>query len=185
MNEYRELTTLEQKRVDEQRKERTQAEKEAFRLLPDCMKEIIERNGPVAFCGHAAFYPDLLLRDAKIIIEIDGGIHRKYEQKRIDNHRNGVFMEHGYDIIRINNEDVCLNVAFWQRLVEGLAKINPIGIKKNTMAYIKELNRMIKRTSVNCLSLEEDDQYQCTYFPHRQWKQIGRISARHQLLLCI
>ena len=118
---YRDLTPEEQKQAAEQFKKRTKSEKRAYHLLPESMKENVERNPAVAFAGCNAYYPDLLLRKAKICIEIDGGYHCR--RKWYDSKRDSVFVEHGFTIIRIMNRDVYVNVAFWQRLLEGLERI--------------------------------------------------------------
>lgn len=184
MYEYRTLTAEEMVRADEQRKERTSAEKEAYRLLPENMRERVERNSPVAFEGHKAFYPDLLFRDEKIIIEIDGGVHRKYEQQRIDEHRNGVFKDHGFHVIRILNEDVCVNVAFWQRVVKGLSKINPVENRTDVCDFIADLNELIHQETIRSVSLDDDD-FDYVFFPKNQWKPLRRIQMQHELLVCM
>jgi very-short-patch-repair endonuclease len=184
MYEYRTLTADETVRADEQRKGRTSAEKEAYRLLPVNMRERVERNGPVAFEGHKAFYPDLLFRNEKIIIEIDGGVHRKYEQQRIDKHRNGVFKDHGFHIIRILNEDVCVNIAFWQRVIEGLLKINSVENRTDVCDFIADLNELIHQETIRSVS-RDDDGIGHVFFPKNQWKPLGRIQMRHELLLCV
>lgn len=136
---YRDLTAEEQKQAAEQFKNRTKSEKMAYHLLPESMKETVERNPAVAFVGCNAYYPDLFLRKAKICIEIDGGYHCR--RKWYDSKRDSVFVEHGFTIIRIMNRDVYVNVAFWQRLLEGLERIKDS--QPEIPLYIDELQQMI------------------------------------------
>ncbi len=136
---YRALTPKEVEQAQEQKDKRTISEKVAYRLLPLSMRRYVERNQPVAFVGSKAFFPDLLLRKEKICIEIDGGYH--YKHQRQDEHRDKVFRRHGFIIIRIKNLDTGVNVAFWQRLLEGLVKE---GVNRNDIcSYVTELCQMI------------------------------------------
>ena len=120
---YRELTPAEMIQAAEQKDKRTCYEKEAYRLLPSNMKARVERNPPMAFKDcNVAFFPDLLFREEKICIELDGGYH--WKRIRQDTYRDETFAKHGFTTIRIKNLDTCVNVCFWQRLVEGLENIN-------------------------------------------------------------
>lgn len=86
------------------------------------MRQNIERNPPIAFVGcKSAFFSDLFLRKEKICIEIDGGYHFKRQHQ--DVHRDDVFRKNGFVVIRIKNLDTRVNVAFWERLLEGLSKV--------------------------------------------------------------
>ena len=136
---YRDLTPEEQKQAAEQFKNRTKSEKRAYHLLPESMKEKVERNPAVAFTGCNAYYPDLFWRKAKICVEIDGGYHCR--RTWYDTKRDSVFEQHGFATIRIKNRDVLVNVAFWQRLLEGLEKLH--GDHPGIDQYIKELHQMI------------------------------------------
>ena len=115
---YRDLTPEEQNQAVEQFKKRTKSEKRAYHLLPESMKEKVERNPAVAFTGCNAYYPDLFWRMAKICVEIDGGYHCR--RTWYDTKRDSVFEQHGFATIRIKNRDVFV--------IEQ---------------YIKELHRMI------------------------------------------
>ena len=91
-------------------------------MSPRSMRQNIECNPPVAFVGcKSAFFPNLFFRNEKVCIEIDGGYHSKRERQ--DAHRDKVFRKHGFIVIRIKNLDTCINVAFWERLLEGLNKV--------------------------------------------------------------
>lgn len=136
---YRALTAKETDRAVEQVSKRTKSEKVAYRLLPWSMRRYVERNQPVAFVRSKAFFPDLLLRKEKICIEIDGGYH--YKHIRQDEHRDKVFHRHGFIVIRIKNLDTRVNVAFWQRILEGLVKEGTE--RGDIQPYITELHQMI------------------------------------------
>ena len=139
---YRELTANEIEQAHEQKEKRTQSEKVAYRLLPWSMRQNVERNPPVAFVGcKSAFFPDLFLRNEKVCIEIDGGYHCKRERQ--DAHRDKVFREHGFIVIRIKNLDTCINVAFWERLLEGLNKVEDTASHPHLAAIKEELRQMI------------------------------------------
>ena len=118
---YRELTPDEVTRAIEQKGKRTKYERRAYSLLPACMKKCVEQNPPIAFARlKTAYYPDLFFRDSKICVEIDGGYHhnRRFE----DYIRDKTFKRRGFIIIRILNIDTRVDVAFWQRLLEGLSQ---------------------------------------------------------------
>lgn len=74
--------------------------------------EYVERNPAVKFGRCAAFFPDLLLRELRIDIEIDGGIHDRRREKeegggRVcrDGFRDHVLAANGYATIRLRVED--------------------------------------------------------------------------------
>jgi len=139
---YRALTPKEIEQAREQKDKRTVSEKVAYRLLPWSMKHNIERNPPVAFVEcKSAFFPDLFLRNEKVCIEIDGGYHCKRERQ--DAHRDKVFRKYGFIVIRIKNLDTCINVAFGERLLEGLNKVEDTGSRPHLAAIKEELRRMI------------------------------------------
>lgn len=53
------------------------------------------------------FFPDFYCAKRKLIIEIDGGIHKK--QVEYDKKREGILIDMGYSIIRFRNEAVLKN----------------------------------------------------------------------------
>ena len=165
---YRDLTSEEQKQAAEQFKNRTKSEKMAYHLLPESMKENVERNPAVAFAGCNVYYPDLFLRKSKICIEIDGGYH--WRRKWYDTRRDSVFEQYGFATIRIMNRDVFVNVAFWQRLLEGLEKIHRDhhGISE----YMKELRQMIDS---EIYSWTEIDSSTMTFDDDMVLEQIARM----------
>ena len=119
---------------------RTKYEIKAYYLLPKSMRGAVERNPLIKFDGHNdVFFPDLLLRKDKIVIEIDGKYHNSINQKIHDHHRDDLFAQHGYSIIRIKNEDLYFPIVYWQRLLEGLQKNN-----FSDPSYISELMNLIE-----------------------------------------
>ena len=137
---YRGLSPKEKSNAAEQAKRRSKGEKMAFQLLPECMKEVVEQNPPIAFSDYwLAYYPDLFFREARICIEIDGEYH-KYRAKE-DAKKDMVFVRHGFTIIRIKNRDTEVDVAFWQRLIEGLEKGDTN--RSDIIKLIDELRQMV------------------------------------------
>lgn len=121
---------------------RTLSEVKAYLYLPDCMKSCVVRNPVIAFKNSRyAYYPDLFFEKERICVEIDGPYHRYRHLK--DNHRDKVFELNGVTTIRIMNQDLSVEVSFWQRLVEGMKKIkNPV---ENVLIFIRELETMIDK----------------------------------------
>ena len=146
---YRELTPDEVTRAMEQKDKRTKYERRAYSLLPACMKKCVERNPPIAFAKlKTAYYPDLLFREAKICVEIDGGYHhnRRFE----DYIRDKSFERRGFTVIRILNMDTRVDVAFWQRLLEGLDQCDTS--REDIHLYINELRKTIDDVTKSCNS---------------------------------
>jgi very-short-patch-repair endonuclease len=52
------------------------------------------------------FIADFFCEEARLVIELDGGIHDDPEQKKIDLHRENVFKMRGLSTLRIRNEMV-------------------------------------------------------------------------------
>ncbi len=137
---YRDLKPFEVKKVMWLGKIRTQSEKVAYQLLPKSMKERVERNSAVAFADSKTIYfPDLLLRKERVCIEIDGGYHKKREEK--DERRDNLFISHGFIVIRIKNQDTQVDVAFWQQLLDGLEKDG--ANRSDIKPFTSELRQMI------------------------------------------
>jgi very-short-patch-repair endonuclease len=106
------------------------------------MKAKVERNPPIAFkkCN-VAFFPDLFFREEKICIEIDGGYHKKRIYQ--DTYRDDMFAMYDFTTIRVQNLDIRVEVSFWQRLVEGMEKMNRR--TPSVDVFIDELQQMIDR----------------------------------------
>ena len=139
-NIYRDLTPREVKNAMWLGKTRSQSEKVTYRLLPKSMKEGLERNSVVAFAdSNKLYFPDLLLRKERVCIEIDGGYHEK--RKKEDEDRDNLFISHGFIVIRIKNQDVKVDVAFWQQLLDGLEKDG--ANRRDIKPFTSELRQMI------------------------------------------
>jgi hypothetical protein len=139
--EYRQLTSEELVRLSELKDMRTKSQKRAFNMLPASMRLVAEQDAPLAFWKHAAFFPDILLREQRICIEIDGATHRT--RVRQDMHRDSVLAEHVYNTSRIKNMDTKVNVVFWQRLLEGLDNIYSSERSEAICKMKKELESLI------------------------------------------
>jgi len=63
------------------------------------------------------FIADFFCDSAKLVVEVDGGIHETEEQKQIDQHRRAVFVARGLKEIRFSNK------AVLERIEEVLAGI--------------------------------------------------------------
>lgn len=140
---YRALTSQETEYAKDQLSSRTKEEDTAYWYFPEKMKTRMKRNYPIAFEGcDIAYYPDFVLLNERIIIEIDGGYHNGQKQIGRDEKKDQVFDDNGFAIIRIKNEDTCVNVSFWERLIEGLSKIDSNENRATVSSYIKELQSM-------------------------------------------
>lgn len=140
---YRALTPQEMTYAQEQLSSRSIEEDTAYWYFPEKMKARMKRNYPIAFEGcNIAYYPDFVLFKERIIIEIDGGYHCGEKQTTRDEKKDQVFEDNGFAIIRIKNEDTCVNVSFWERLIEGLSKIDSNENRAIVSSYIKELQSM-------------------------------------------
>lgn len=155
MTQYRELKNYEKARAKSQPQKRTIEEKWAYWYLPKSMRKYVLKNPAIAFVGESAYYPDLVMFEEKIIIEIDGKYHDTEDQQAFDEYRDHIFCSNDYSVIRIKNEDTCVNVAFWERLIENLSKIAPIGCRKTLTGYIKELKSMREAEICSWTSLND------------------------------
>ena len=152
---YRELTTEEMEQTLGQKDKRTQSEQIAYRLLPWNMRQRVERNPAIAFKDcNVAFFPDLFFRHEKICVEIDGGYH--FKRQRQDEYRDKIFKSHGFIVIRIKNLDTRVNVAFWERLLEGLNKVEDTTFHSHLTIMKEELRRMISDEIRNWTHIDTD-----------------------------
>ena len=109
---YRALTPQETEYAHEQLYLRTKEENMAYWYFPTTMKAGMKRNYPIAFEGcDTAYYPDFVLFDERIIIEIDGGYHNGKKQIERDEKKDQVFQNNDFAVIRIKNEDTSVNVS--------------------------------------------------------------------------
>lgn len=118
------------------------------------MRLVAERNVPIAFVGCKCYFPDILFRQMKVVLEIDGDVHDEAERQQKDIERDRVFREHGYATIRIKNEDADFEVAFLERLIEGL---KPLDEREHEGAatYIAMLRELTGRIYKECLNVHE------------------------------
>lgn len=137
---YRTLEPNEVEQAKRQEEIRTVYECNAYRLLPRSMRKNVERNPAIVYpeCN-VTFFPDPLFRKDGICVEIDGGYHMR--RLRQDVYRDKVFEEHDITTIRIKNRDTLVNVAFWQRLVEGMEHMS--SKTPSVDEYITELRQLI------------------------------------------
>lgn len=141
--EYRELKTFELARAKGQFPSRTTEENMAYWYFPACMRDNMKRNYPIAFMGEkTAYYPDFVLFKERIIIEIDGGYHNGKRQIERDEVKDQVFNRNDFEVIRIQNEDTNVNVAFWERLIEKMSEIKIDENRKTLPSFISELKTM-------------------------------------------
>ena len=56
------------------------------------------------------YVADFYCHEAKLVIELDGGIHGEQEQKEYDRDRTSVLKEDGLKVIRFKNEEVVSNL---------------------------------------------------------------------------
>ena len=149
---YRELTAREKQRALYYEQIHTEAETRAYKLLPKSMKEKVQSNPVVVFAGNSSlFFPDLFFARERICVEIDGGAHDRKKER--DARRDKIFKDNGITVIRIKNKDTHVNVAFWQRLAEGLETYS--GDEVTTVEQFKaELREMIAEEVSNWTNLE-------------------------------
>ncbi len=77
------------------------------------------------------YIADFYCHEKKLIVEIDGGIHNKSENREYDQTRDQHLIELGYKIMRVTNDDVLKNMSATLRKIKETAKnININSIKK-------------------------------------------------------
>lgn len=127
----------------------TPQERTAYHWLPQQMRRKAERFIGIAFEGYHAYYPDMLFRELKIDLEIDGKFHDSDKRKEIDPVRDQAFIENGYTVVRIKNEDTMVNVAFWERIIETLSA------RQDLNDLISQLKAMVAEERDNWIAVEE------------------------------
>lgn len=144
-------TSKESKKVPSRIKMRTDSERRAFSYLPDSIKDSCWRNRRVRFAKCHVFYPDILLLEAKIAIEIDGDIHQKERVQKKDRRKDREFTAHGYAIIRFSNEETENETLFLNKLHYELIKIDDLKNRRNGQKYVKAIEDVLYAT--------EDEEY--------------------------
>lgn len=119
----RSLNNEEIRRAIELKNRLIPAEDKAYEYFPMSIKARIERNIPVAFANHTAFYPDFLLAEEKVLIEIDEWRHDYQPRKDMDIHRDQIFKEYGFITIRIKEKELNGKIKFRMRLIEAFNNI--------------------------------------------------------------
>ena len=100
----RSLSNEEKNRAKELQERNIPSEDIAYKFFPQSIRNKVVRNIPAAFMNHAAFYPDFLLWNEKILIEIDDWQHDYEPRMSMDMHRDKVFKENGYEIVPFNEK---------------------------------------------------------------------------------
>lgn len=70
------------------------------------------------------FYPDLLLVDFHLIIEVDGGIHRLKSKRRSDQKRTEILENYGFKVIRFENCEIVRELPKCIKTIELAIKPN-------------------------------------------------------------
>ena len=87
------------------KKKMTKAELLLWKHLQTYMRKwgvVFETQGVVA----GRFVADFVCRDKRLIIELDGSIHRLARVKAKDKYRTSVLTRLGYKVVRFNNSEV-------------------------------------------------------------------------------
>ncbi len=61
-------------------------------------------------CPIGPFYADFVCREAKVVVEIDGGTHSTDEEISYDKAREKYLQAQGFRIFRAHNVEVCENI---------------------------------------------------------------------------
>lgn len=144
-------TPKESKKMPSRIKMRTESERRAFSYLPEFIQERCWRNRRVRFAKCHVFYPDILLPEVKIAIEIDGVIHQKKRVQKKDRRKDRVFTAHGYAMIRFTNEETENETLFLNKLHFELIKIDDLKDRRYGLKFIKGIE--------DILYTQEDEEY--------------------------
>ena len=66
------------------------------------------------------FIPDFVCREYKLVIEVDGGIHKLPHIKERDRYKTEVLNSFGYEILRFNNYCVITRVYYVIKTIESI-----------------------------------------------------------------
>lgn len=153
-------TPNEAKKVPSRIKMRTESERRAFSYLPESIKDGCWRNRRVRFAKCHVFYPDLLLPEAKIVIEIDGEIHKTERIQKKDRRKNREFAAHGYAMIRFTNEETVNETLFLNKLYYELLKIDDLKSRRDGLKIIKGIEDILyAQEEEECLVEESELSY--------------------------
>lgn len=122
---------------------RTDSERRVFSYLPESIKDEIWRNRRVSFRKCVVFYPDFFLPEAKLVMEIDGGIHKEKKKQRKDQRKDREFAEHGYSMLRFWNEETVDKIAFLHKLYHRLLGIDGLKNRKHGQEFIEGIEDLL------------------------------------------
>ena len=101
------------------RKEMTQAEALLWEYLRNKQVDGIKFRRQQIIEG---FIVDFFCHELKLVIEIDGDVHNKKEQKEIDEHRRKVFALRGLKEIRFTNDEVLHDILSVLKRIKSVKK---------------------------------------------------------------
>ncbi len=135
------------------------------------MKCKIERDPPIAFADEEkAYFPDLLLRDERILIEIDGITHTFKKRKEADKTRDDIFTKHGFITIRIRDDELNIYASYLRTLIYELKKIKPVGTRSSLKIYITQLSKKLDEEIRRYMEIDKDIYFDFSDFYHLQMK---------------
>ncbi|HMD68055.1 MAG TPA: DUF559 domain-containing protein [Chitinivibrionales bacterium] len=79
------------------------------------------------------FIVDFFCHQAKLVVEVDGGIHTSEEQKKIDEHRRNVFALRGLEEMRFHNQEVLTSIENVVKQITEKVKTR-IGSRNNNLS---------------------------------------------------
>ena len=103
-----------ERRADQMRENPTPSEK--------LMIDLLTENGIVFQCQvlMLGYIADFYFRHAKSIIEVDGSSHRK--RREYDRHRDQVFQDHGFRVLRVKDNDLIQDPQSVLTLIQAYLK---------------------------------------------------------------
>jgi very-short-patch-repair endonuclease len=99
------------------------------------------------------YYPDLLLVDYNLIIEVDGGIHRLKSRKKRDKQRTLILENYGYKVLRFTNAEVVKTLPYCIKTIRSVIspipetiETEPIKSSKTTKTTSRKKKAKIEKT---------------------------------------
>lgn len=136
---------------------RTDSERRVFSYLPEIIKEEIWRNRRVSFRKCVVFYPDFCLPEAKLVMEIDGDIHKDKRRQRKDRRKNHEFVEHGYSVLRFWNEETADKISFLHKLYYRLLGIEGLKERKYGQKFIEGIEDILYANDEDEFGIDESE----------------------------
>lgn len=78
------------------------------------------------------YIPDFMIKDLKVIIEVDGYVHNKSEVKKRDAEKDEFYKNNGYEIIRVKAYDEDSFKQCLVRLLDAIERRKKVKLKRNT-----------------------------------------------------